>query len=107
MKKIFSKIENRNKTTIKHYTCTFVTTDGKIHSYSKYRYIDENAIKCSGPEYIMIDIISNGYLKDDKDIMYPVSNIISISWKCDDEIDDIIQENYNVFYDRNPRNISS
>ena len=85
-------------TTIRHFTCNFVTVDGKEHSYSGFNYIDENAINCSGPEYIMYDVRSNGYIKDDNDIMYPLQNIISISWACDDEIENVYVEEYKTFY---------
>lgn len=90
-------------TTIRHFVCYFLTVDGEKHSYSKFRYIDEDAIRCSGPEYIMMDIRSDGYIKDDNGIMYPLQNILSISWKCDDEIKDVYASEYKIFYDKNSK----
>ena len=101
IKKFFN--DRRTTTTIRHFICIFVTIDGKEHYYSKFKYIDENAIKCSGPEYIMYDIRRNEYIKDDNDIMYPLVNILSISWKCDDEIKNVYAEEYKVFYDKNSK----
>ena len=101
IKKFFNN--QKPTTTIKHFICIFVTIDGKEHYYSKFRYIDENAIRCSGPEYIMYDIKCNGYIKDDKDIMYPLTNILSIFWKCDDEIKNVYIEEYKVFYNKNSK----
>ena len=40
-------------TTIRHFICNFVTIDGKEHSYSGFNYVDESAISCNGPEYIL------------------------------------------------------
>lgn len=90
-------------TTIHHFTCNFVTIDGKEHSYSGFNYVDENAIKRSGPEYIMSDVRSDGYIKDDNGVMYPLQNIVSISWVCDDEIENVYAEEYKVFYTKNSK----
>ena len=38
-------------------------------------------LKCSVPEYIMLDITSAGYIRDENEIMYPLSNVVSIEWK--------------------------
>ena len=73
-------------TTIRHFTCNFVTVDEKEHSYFGFNYIDESAISCSGPEYIMYDVRSDGYIKDDNNVMYPLQNIISISWVCEEKM---------------------
>lgn len=90
-------------TTIRHFICNFITVDGKSHFYSGFHYVDESALKCSGPEYIMYDIRSDGYIKDDNGVMYPLQNIISISWECDDEIENVYTKKYKVFYDRNSK----
>ena len=66
LKKLFAKIKEMNtvRGTICHYTAHFTTTDGKEHSFNKYRYGAPDKLKCSVPEYIMIDVKSDGYLKD-------------------------------------------
>ena len=101
IKKIIS--DSALTTTIRHFTCNFVTVDGKEHSYSGFNYIDEDAISCSGPEYIMYNVRSDGYIKDDNDIMYPLPNIISISWACDDEIENVYVKEYKVFYTKDSK----
>lgn len=42
----------------------------------------------------MIDINSDGYIEDDNEVMYPLSNIISIKWELVDEktVEDIFKE---------------
>lgn len=101
IKKIIS--DSALTTSIRHFSCNFVTVDGKEHFYSGFKYIDENAISCSGPEYIMYDVRSDGYIKDDNDIMYPLQNIISISWVCDDEIENVYAKEYKVFYTKDSK----
>ena len=58
----------------------FVTTDGKKHKTCEYGRYNANAIKCSVGEFLMIDIKSDNYIKDDKGTMYPFPNVISIKW---------------------------
>ena len=101
IKKIIS--DSALTTTIRHFTCNFVTVDGKEHSYSGFKYIDEDTISCSGPEYIMYSIRSDGYIKDDNDIMYLLQNIISVSWACDDEIENVYVEEYKTFYTKDSK----
>ena len=64
-----------------HYTATFMTVDGKIHSNHNFQYLYLDALACSGPEYLMI---GKKYLMDDDRVMYPMENIISIKWEIDD-----------------------
>lgn len=101
IKKLYS--DSLLTTTIRHFICNFITIDGKEHFYSGFNYIDEDAISCSGPEYIMYDVRSDGYIKDDNDIMYPLQNIISISWVCDDEIENVYVKEYKVFYTKDSK----
>ena len=103
LKKLFAKIKEMNtmRGTICHYTAHFTTTDGKEHSFNKYRYGAPDKIKCSVPEYIMIDVKSNGYLKDDNGVMYPLQNVVSIYWNKDDEIHDVkLNDKYAIFFDK-------
>lgn len=46
----------------------------------------------------MYYVRSDGYIKDDNDVMYLLQNIISISWECDDEIENVYVEEYKTFY---------
>ena len=102
LKKLFAKIKEMNtmRGTICHYTAHFTTTDGEAHSFNTYRYGAPDQIKCSVPEYIMIDVKSNGYLKDNDGIMYPLQNVASIAWECASVIENVILKEYQVFYDK-------
>lgn len=102
LKRLFTKIKEMNtiRGSIYHYTAHFTTIDGKDHSFNKYRYVASEQINCSVPEYIMIDVKSDGYLEDNNGIMYPLQNVVSISWECDDVIENVILEEYQIFYDK-------
>ena len=63
----------------------FITTDGVEHEGYKYNWFNADGLLCTVPEYIMIDIKSDGYIEDQNDIMYPLQNILSIDWKLIDE----------------------
>lgn len=101
IKELIAKFKEQKtiRGTLCHYTAHFVTTDGVNHCYTHYRYGVQERIR-SIPEYIMVDVKSDGYLKDDNDVMYPLQNIVSISWECDDTIEDAVLEEYKIFYDK-------
>ena len=63
----------------------FITTDGVEHEGYKYNWFNADGLLCTVPEYIMIDIKSDGYIEDQNDVMYPLQNILSIDWKLIDE----------------------
>ena len=67
------------------YRAIFKTIDGEEHVGIKYNYVDENRVRCSVPQLLMIDIKSDGYLLDTDFKMYPLPNIISIEWVLVDE----------------------
>lgn len=99
LKKFFEEIQE--KETLEHYSVRFYTTDGIMHNFTKYRYAAPERLRCSVPEYIMIDVKSNGYLKDDNGVMYPLQNVVSIYWNKDDEIHDVkLNDKYAIFFDK-------
>lgn len=102
LKSLFAKIKEMNtiRGTIYHYTAHFTTIDGKTHSYNKFRYGAPKQISCTVPEYIMFGVKSDGYLKDNDGVMYPLSNVVSISWECDDIIENVALREYQIFYDK-------
>lgn len=51
----------------------------------------------------MYDVRSDGYIKDDNSVMYPLQNIVSISWVCDDEIENVYAKEYKVFYTKDSK----
>ena len=77
------------------------TICGIMHNFTKYRSAAPERLRCSVPEYIMIDVKSNGYLKDDNGVMYPLQNVVSIYWNKDDEIHDVkLNDKYAIFFDK-------
>ena len=48
----------------------------------------------------MMDVKSDGYLVDNDGIMYPLQNVVSIAWECDDVIENVILHEHQVFYDK-------
>ena len=82
---LFQKRKKKYKPTdfviVEKWGATFKTVDGNEHSFRHNFYIDPNTIRCSVPEWIMIDIKHDGYIIVDK-TTYPLQNIISIDWYC-------------------------
>ena len=82
---LFQKRKKKYKPTdfviVEKWGATFKTVDGNEHSFRHNFYIDPNTIRCSVPEWIMIDVKHDGYIIVDK-TTYPLQNIISIDWYC-------------------------
>jgi hypothetical protein len=58
----------------------FTTMDGKEHESGYYHWIDAEQINIPAPAFIMRSVVNEGYLTGDDDLMYPLSNIVSINW---------------------------
>lgn len=67
------------------YRHIFITTDGEEHCGVTYKYANSSRLTISVPEYIMIDIENDGYIKDSNRVMYPLPNVVSIRWELIDE----------------------
>ena len=80
-KKLFEK----KMVTVQKFRPVFSTVDGNTHIGLDYKYGIANRLICSIPEYLMIDIKSDGYLEDHRKVMYPLTNIVSIDWQLVDE----------------------
>lgn len=52
-----------------------MTADRQIHHSEGY-----NWIKNSNKEYLMRDVIENGYISDTKGVFHLLSNVVSIKW---------------------------
>ena len=64
----------------------FITTDGENHEgINTYKWFNADGLLCSVPEFLMIDIKSDGYLEDRNNVMYPLQNVVSIVWKLIDQ----------------------
>jgi len=92
---MFKKLFEKEKINIRKYKPVFITVDGKEHEGLEYNWIIINRLKCSAPEYIMIDVTSDGYLRDKEGIMYILSNIISIDWQVIEE--KIVEDTFDEF----------
>ena len=80
-KKLFEK----KMVTVQKFRPVFTTVDGNTHIGINYKYGIANRLLCSVPEFIMIDIKDDGYIKDDCGVMYPLANVVSINWDLIDE----------------------
>lgn len=91
---MFKKLFRKEKINIRKYKPVFITVDGKEHEGPVYNWIIVDRLKCSAPEYIMIDVRSDSYLRDKEGIMYILSNIISIDWQLveEREVEDTFDE---------------
>lgn len=70
---------------LQKYRPLFVTTDGEEHCGITYKYINSSRLIVSVPEYIMINIKNDGYIKDNNRVMYPLPNVVSIRWELIEE----------------------
>ena len=80
-KKLFEK----KMVTLQKFRTVFTTVDGNVHLGVVYNYVIAERLACSVPEWIMIDIRSDGYIMDHRYVMYPLTNIVSIDWKLEYE----------------------
>ncbi len=71
--------------TLQKYRPVFTTVDGNNHIGLEYKYGIANRFRRGIPEYIMIDINSDGYIEDHRNVMYPLANVLSIDWQLMDE----------------------
>lgn len=79
---MFKRRQKKPKTiTLQQFQPFFVTTDNIQHQGNIYNWTNPDELLCTVPEYIMIEIKSQGYIEDKNDVMYPLQNIISIEWK--------------------------
>ena len=82
---MFNIFKEKTIITIQKFKPFFITTDGIRHEGLDYPWYIADRLRCTVPEYIMIDIKSNGYIEDKDKIMYLLPNIISIEWKLLEE----------------------
>lgn len=87
--------------TLQRFQPIFTTTDNVEHEgIDTYKWANADGLLCSVPEYLMIDIKSDGYMKDKNDVMYPMQNIRSIEWKLLGEkvVLDNFYHDYQIFF---------
>ena len=85
----------KDKITIQKFQAIFTTIDGVERESPAYNWAISDRITCSVPEYLIIDIKSDGYIQDENNIMYPLFNILSIEWKLVKEM--VVEDNFNEF----------
>ena len=96
---MFNLFKTKKKiVTVEKYRPVFMTVDGNLHAGLEYKYGITNRLRCSIPEYIMIDITRDEYIQDNCNVMYPLANVVSIDWQLVDtkEIEDKFGE-YTIF----------
>lgn len=88
--------------TLQRFQPYFTTTDSVEHEgIDRYKWANSNGLRCSVPEYLMISVKSDGYMKDKRNVMYPMQNIRSIEWKLLEEkivLDNFYHE-WQIFFD--------
>ena len=80
MFKRIKKLFEKEKVTVQKFKPFFITTDGIEHEGLNYNWVISNRLRRTVPQYLMIDIKTDGYMKDINEIMYPLTNVISIRW---------------------------
>lgn len=81
--------------TLRRYYPIFTTVDNATHKGITYEWGIAERLRCSIPEYIMAKIKEDGYMRDDNENMFPLANIVKITWVLDGEITtpDVFGEN--------------
>lgn len=79
----------------------FITVDGKEHKNTLYNWCRiSGLISRSFEKYAMIGISSDGYIKDNDGVIYPLNNVMSIRWNLVEQIDKIIAygQQYKIWF---------
>ena len=94
-RKKLEKLLEKEKVTLQKYRPYFTTTDGVRREGAKYNWAISERLRCSIPQYIMIDINSYGYIEDSNGTMYPLVNVVSIEWEVEEEM--IVEDNFDKY----------
>lgn len=78
---MFKKLFKKEKVTLCRYKPIFITVDGKKHEGRTSDWVITQKIRTPVPDYLMLDIKEDGYVKDNFGNMYILSNIICIEWQ--------------------------
>lgn len=101
LKKVIKEIKEPETMRLQKYQAYFTTIDGTKHKSVEYNWANDSALRRSVPDYIMIDVKSDGYLKSIDGNYFTLNNIISISWnKLDEKI--VLYKSkykYQIFFD--------
>lgn len=85
-KKIIAPEKLYGTSTWQRLSAKFKTIDGEEHyTGNRWKWVRVSGLSCSGGDFIMTDVKSDGYLKDENGVMYPIQNIVSITWQVDCE----------------------
>ena len=101
IKNFFKTATEAPKVTLRKYQIIFTTADGIVHEGLEFKYGIVDRLNTKNiPRYIMIDIMSDGYIEGSGGVMYPLKNVIAFDWKLLDElvVYDIF-DRYQVFVD--------
>lgn len=92
---MFKKLFKKDEIVVRKYKPIFTTIDNVKHEGPEYNWIIVNRLRCQATDYIMIDIKSDGYIKDNNGIMYILSNVISIDWQVAKEA--VVKDKYHEY----------
>lgn len=92
---MFKKLFKKEKVTLQKYKPFFVTVDGVRHEGLEYNWVIKDRLRCTVPQYLMIDIKSDKYIEDKNGIMYMLTKVFSIEWKLIKE--KTVEDNFNVY----------
>jgi hypothetical protein len=89
------KIFEKKKARIQKFKPYFTTIDGVEHEGVNYNWCISDRVSCTVPEYLMISINHDKFIEDVNEIMYMLSNVISIRWELLDER--IVEDKFSDF----------
>jgi hypothetical protein len=78
---MFENLFKKEKVTLCRYKPVFITIDNKIHEGKTSDWVIVQKVRTPVPDYLMLDVKEDGYIKDELGDMYILSNIICITWK--------------------------
>lgn len=91
----FKRIFERENVTIQKFKPFFITIDGVEHEGRNYNWCISDRISCTVPEYLMISIRSDKYIEDKNEVMYMLTNIISVRWELVGE--KVVEDNFDRY----------
>jgi hypothetical protein len=102
-KTAYKKLFKRDIITLRQYQPIFGTIDGVRHEGVIYNWAILERLRVSVPEYLMIDINSDGYIMDKDRVMYPIHNVKSITWEIvrERKMEDTFND-YTIFVSKLP-----
>lgn len=94
---MLEKRKTQNQTiTLQKYQPVFTTVDDKVHEGLPCKWINQKYLACSPQNFFMKEITSLGYLEDCEKTIYPIQNILCITWNLIDVKQLLINKNEGI-----------